>query len=64
MPDDAENFKGQGWSRRREKGWENAFELRCANFCGVCGGESWHLRGTDVDTCPRGHHIPCERGHA
>lgn len=33
----------------------------CANFCAECGAESWHLKGTDVDTCRRGHHKPCPR---
>lgn len=36
---------------------------RCAQFCVTCGAESWHLTGTDMDTCKRGHHVGCERGH-
>ena len=31
----------------------------CARFCTICGAPCSHLKGTDVDTCRRGHHHPC-----
>jgi hypothetical protein len=42
MPDAQGNLRGQGWSRKREEGWQRVFGTeRCTHrpliFCSICG---------------------------
>lgn len=61
MPDAEGNLKGQGWSRKREEGWERAFgrnpsasgsDSSGGQWCPQCGRERAYVR--PCKDCPYG----------
>jgi hypothetical protein len=48
MPDDRGVFHGQGWSRRREEGWDRAFRRQCRHDWRTAPGFCWCVRCDEV----------------